>query len=156
MRPWRVIFKAGKSFLQCLIDNKDTVDFAVLLFTPDDSSIIRGENYMTPRDNILFELGLYMGRLGPDRVLVVCPSDARPKLPSDFTGYGVVDYDPFQGEPSEYLWPATVQIKSQFQDLWKVRFRDLRKRGRVTTLWLSTFPGCNAPTWEPTTPAMGS
>jgi magnesium chelatase family protein len=47
--PWPLIFVPGKSFLQCLLDNKDTVDFAVLLFTPDDTSISRGTNYMTPR-----------------------------------------------------------------------------------------------------------
>jgi hypothetical protein len=61
-------------------------DFAVMVLTPDDLLNIRGESHKTPRDNVLFELGLLMGHLGRDRTLIVSERGAELKLPSDLDG----------------------------------------------------------------------
>ena len=42
----------------------DQFDFAVMILSPDDMTESRDQSYASPRDNVLFELGLFMGRLG--------------------------------------------------------------------------------------------
>src|SRR4051794_11120455 len=57
-------FKPGLTFIEALEVKLAEADFAVLTLTADDQSITRGHVTMAPRDNILLELGLFMGRLG--------------------------------------------------------------------------------------------
>jgi predicted nucleotide-binding protein len=62
----------------------DQFDFAVLILAPDDVTI----DQLSPstRDNVLFEFGLFMGRLGRDRVFVVYDDSIELKKPSDLAG----------------------------------------------------------------------
>ncbi len=57
-------FRQGHSFLETLTASLNSFDFAILLTTPDDLVTTRGQSLLSPRDNILFELGLFMGKLG--------------------------------------------------------------------------------------------
>jgi predicted nucleotide-binding protein len=61
-------FGLSEGSLESLVNALDKFDFAVLAITADDLSQIRGQLHQTPRDNVLFELGLFMGRLGKERV----------------------------------------------------------------------------------------
>lgn len=81
------VFVLNKSNLDSLLKAANLYDFAVLCLTPDDLLESRGEEHSAPRDNILFELGLFMGRMGIYRTFVVC--EERAKLPSDFAGISV-------------------------------------------------------------------
>jgi hypothetical protein len=58
----------------------------VLLLTPDDVTISRTIERLSPRDNLVFELGLFFGRLGRDRCFLIQRSDLDLKLPSDLLG----------------------------------------------------------------------
>jgi len=63
-------FKPGLYFVESLEAELAQSDFAVLTLTPDDQSISRGQLSMVPRDNVLFELGLFMGHLGRQRTFL--------------------------------------------------------------------------------------
>lgn len=67
-------------------------DFAAFVFGPDDKLHSRGEDYDAPRDNVIFEMGLFIGRLGRDRVFMVKESGADLKIPSDLTGVKPVEF----------------------------------------------------------------
>ena len=62
------------------------VGFAVVLLTGDDEGRIRGTTELRPRarQNVLLELGYFIGRLGRDRVCALKRGDV--ELPSDFAG----------------------------------------------------------------------
>lgn len=79
------VFHPSKSALEALIDEAKKCDFALLLLTADDKVISRGRKGDSPRDNMLFELGLFMGEIGRDRTYLVTP-DVDIKLPSDLDG----------------------------------------------------------------------
>ena len=76
-------FALGSTFIETLINNLPAFDFAVLVLTPDDL-VSSGENtVLSPRDNLIFEAGLFMGRLGRARTVVL---HADVKIPSDLAG----------------------------------------------------------------------
>ena len=60
-------FGLGKTFIETLVNSLPRFDFAVLVLTPDDLVNSREVESLGPRDNVLFELGLFMGRLGRSR-----------------------------------------------------------------------------------------
>ncbi len=89
-------------------------DFAILVVTPDDPAVKRGHRSMTPRDNVLFEIGLFMGVLGRDRTFVVCKRDASLTMPTDLEGITLAFFSWSPGEDLQAaLEPACRQIKTQ-------------------------------------------
>jgi CRP/FNR family transcriptional regulator, cyclic AMP receptor protein len=89
------------------------VDFAILILRADDETFSRGETWPSPRDNVVFELGLFMGTLGRNRVFIVKPRGVVLKLPSDLLGIIPVDFDPAKAESNAQaaLGPACEQIR---------------------------------------------
>lgn len=70
------------------------IGFAIVLMTPDDIGGLRdGEQQPRARQNVIFELGFFIGALGPDRVAALVSSQV--ERPSDFDG---VVYIPLDGE----------------------------------------------------------
>lgn len=86
------VFRPGVSYLQSLLNALAEYDFAVLVLTPDDVLESRDASYSSPRDNVIFELGLFMGRLGPRRTFFIAEESASLRLPSDLSGISRLDY----------------------------------------------------------------
>lgn len=87
---WTHQFELSATYIESLENIADQADFAVLVLTPDDVTTSRAKEQFAPRDNVVFELGLFMGRLGRERCYLVHeenPADKRKlKLPSDLLG----------------------------------------------------------------------
>lgn len=89
------VFKLSHNYLQDLLAAISDFDFAIFVFTPDDIAKIRDQHKLIPRDNVIFETGLFMGRLGADRVYFVKPQGyADFHLLSDLSGISLGEYDP--------------------------------------------------------------
>ncbi|MDA1273626.1 MAG: nucleotide-binding protein [Verrucomicrobia bacterium] len=86
------VFGPDKFTLEALEDQAQNVDFAIMVFGPDDVIFSRGKRFDCPRDNVIFELGLFMGALGSKRAFVVSPSGKKLKVPSDLLGRNSVQY----------------------------------------------------------------
>jgi len=87
------VFGLNRGPLENLLNGLDQFDFAVLVLAPDDITLSRDEIGPSTRDNVLFECGLFMGRLGRDRVFIVYDESISVKLPSDLAGVTVATYD---------------------------------------------------------------
>lgn len=88
------IFRLSDSALDSLIQLLDRVDFGVFVFTPDDIVNIRGEENRAVRDNVLFELGLFVGRFGKGRSFILMPDERRDiHLPTDLIGMTPATYE---------------------------------------------------------------
>lgn len=86
------LFAPTRTNMENLAQITLNADFGVVVFSPDDVRIMRGSRSTTPRDNVVFELGLLFGALGRDRVLVVGPADQDIGIPSDLTGINFLHY----------------------------------------------------------------
>ncbi|MCE9546597.1 MAG: nucleotide-binding protein [Planctomycetia bacterium] len=116
-------FHQGQAFLEGLTSQVDKFDFAVLVFTPDDSVNARGKVGPAPRDNVLFELGLFMGGLSRSRTFVIYEDCEGFKIPSDLAGIAYASYRRSEVVPlTASLGPPCLGIRKEIVTL------GLRKR----------------------------
>jgi hypothetical protein len=87
------VFEIGKTFIESLLDALPRFDYAILILTPDSLKSEREVETFGPRDNVIFELGLFMGRLGRSRTFIVRQAGGKMKMPSDLDGVTVATYD---------------------------------------------------------------
>lgn len=78
---------AGRAIFAKLQDELADVGFALVLLTPDDEGGLRGSGVSAgrARQNVIFEHGLLIGRLGPERVCCVMRGEV--EVPSDLAGF---------------------------------------------------------------------
>jgi Predicted nucleotide-binding protein containing TIR-like domain len=108
------VFGLSEGSLESLVSALDDFDFAVLVLTPDDLLTSRNEASSAPRDNVLFELGLFMGALGRKRTYIVHDRSTKLKLPSDLAGVSAATFEPHStGNLQSALGAATTQIEDQ-------------------------------------------
>jgi len=88
------IFELSKYTMESLLDALDETDFGLFVFTPDDITRIRGKELETVRDNVVFELGLFIGSLGKERCFIITPRNSEDfHLPSDLLGLTPATFD---------------------------------------------------------------
>jgi len=94
---WTTVFNPGVSTLERLVELTREVDFAAFVFAQDDwtakgasPDLASGE--ASPRDNVVFEAGLFGGALGIRRTFILHANGA--KLPTDLVGLTSIRYDP--------------------------------------------------------------
>lgn len=112
------IFKASNYLLEDLEKKVSDSDFAIAIAHSDDLTETRGSSKLTPRDNVIFELGLFVGRLGRQRSLLLEPRSEEVKLPSDLSGLTTISYR--YGKPDDLpslLAPACHKIRKIITEL---------------------------------------
>jgi len=120
--PWTASFNPGTTTLGRLLELTREVDFAAFVFARDDwtikgaASAASEAGQASPRDNVVFEAGLFGGVLGMQRTFILHASGA--KLPTDLLGLTSIRY-------GEELTPA--EIKSINQKLRKA----IETEGRI-------------------------
>lgn len=92
VEPWTRAFELSATYIESLEKVADQADFAVLVLTPDDVTTSRKKEKLSPRDNVVFELGLFMGGLGRERCYLVQEDRPDLKLPSDLLGVKSVTF----------------------------------------------------------------
>lgn len=81
------IFALSEATIESLEKTTLVMDYAIFVFSPDDISKIRENESNTIRDNVLFEFGLFMGKLGRNRVFFITPENIGSlHLPTDLLG----------------------------------------------------------------------
>jgi len=126
VEPWTTSFNPGTTTLERLLELAHEVDFAAFVFAQDDwttnsplTSPLPEPGQASPRDNVVFEAGLFGGALGMRRTFILHASGS--KLPSDLLGLTSVRYD-------EAITPAEMRVLNQ-----KLRLA-IEKEGRVARI----------------------
>ena len=84
----RGVFGVSEATIESLESLLPKIDFAVLILTGDDKLISRKKDHLAPRDNVVFELGLFMGAIGRNRTFMLVEDTPRAalRMPSDLRG----------------------------------------------------------------------
>src|SRR5213079_2787315 len=93
VEPWTTTFNPGRSTLDRLVELSQEVDFAAFVFAQDDWTTTDSSqsSQASPRDNVVFEAGLFGGVLGMRRTFILHANGS--KLPTDLLGLTCVRYD---------------------------------------------------------------
>ena len=130
VEPWTTSFNPGTTTLERLLELAHEVDFAAFVFARDDwttssplASPLPESGQASPRDNVVFEAGLFGAALGMRRTFILHASGA--KLPSDLLGLTSVRY-------GEATTPAEIRVINQ-----KLRkaIEDEGRLARIEGLW---------------------
>lgn len=113
------IFKPSEYTLEALEEALDCFEYGIFIFSPDDKIVIRNEQFNSIRDNILFEFGLFVGRLGRENTFFIIPQNYKNvHLPSDLVGVTLLSYDAARADKNwnAALGPACNKIVKQIKN----------------------------------------
>lgn len=105
------VFGLGTNTLESLEKAVEVYDFGVFVFTPDDKLHTRGETMPVARDNVIFELGLFTGKLGRNRAFIVKPKGTAISIPTDLAGVTTATYASEISNLASALEPACEKIR---------------------------------------------
>jgi hypothetical protein len=126
------LFAPGEFSLESLEEHSREYDGALVIATADDRVISRGRESKAPRDNIVFEFGLFVAVFGRRRALLLVASREDLKVPTDIAG---LTYLPFKARrrPAESLKPVVETLKSRLTT-WRGSLLDEDLQSRVDGL----------------------
>jgi len=126
VKPWGEGFDFSETYVESLERELDRADFAVVVLTGDDWAKVRGKSAILPRDNVIFELGLFIGRLGRDRCFFFVEGNPRTRLASDLAGVKPVTYYPEAHSPNPRepsLDTQARQVKAKIREFGEQAIR---------------------------------
>jgi CRP/FNR family transcriptional regulator, cyclic AMP receptor protein len=106
------VFGASSFALLDLEAQLKVSDFALLVAGADDQVTSRGTTKDAPRDNIVFELGLFMGALAHARTFMLTPAGIDMKIPSDLLGLSELRYDPNESDLGKAVHQASEKLRA--------------------------------------------
>ncbi len=104
------VFQASSTAIESLVKAAKEADFAALVLTADDITVSRHKSKPSPRDNVIFELGLFIGALGRERVFILKPRGVDVRIPSDLLGVVWLEY--------LKAGPKNKRLRSTYQKMW--------------------------------------
>lgn len=117
------LFELSKTTIESLEKSLEITDFGIFVLSNDDITIMRGEKSSAVRDNVLFELGLFIGKLGRERVFFVIPDGTSLHIPTDLLGITPGKYNPNREDGSLQAATGAVSnsIRIQIKELGLLR-----------------------------------
>lgn len=138
---WDGLFSFSATYIESLERELDRADFAMVVFTGDDLATVRTKAAMLPRDNVIFELGLFIGRLGRPRCFFFVDAASGTQIASDLSGVKAVAFHP-KTEPPDPAKPGLqVQVRRVREQIREfgasgVRYKlDAEARSEQERLW---------------------
>lgn len=138
---WDRLFDFSASYVESLERELDRADFAVVVLTGDDAGRVRHKATVLPRDNVIFELGLFIGRLGRPRCFFFVDADSGTQIASDLSGVKAASFYPDADPPDPRKPGLGVQVRrvqEQIREFGELGIRykpTLEQRGKQEALW---------------------
>ncbi len=115
---WKNIFASGTAILEALELALNRFDFAIIVLSPDDKMVTETGNVVIARDNLLIELGMFIGKLGRSRTFIFADDAFFGKdghLPSDLAGITLVTYRLNNNDINNSVGNAAIPISQAIQ-----------------------------------------
>jgi len=150
VEPWTTSFNPGTTTLERLLELAHEVDFAAFVFAEDDwtshsqvASDPTESGQASPRDNVVFEAGLFGGTLGMRRTFILHAKGA--KLPTDLLGLTCIRYSEATSEAEIINQKLRKAVESEgrvarIEGLWwqfSLTERSIREPSAISLLRVS-------------------
>lgn len=107
------IASEGKTIIEKLEDNSKDVHYAIVLATPDDLGYSKNDENKKKyrvRQNVILELGMFLAKLGRDKVAILLKSYENFEKPSDIDG---LIYIPFTNKVDKVTVNLVKELSKQ-------------------------------------------
>jgi len=114
------VFTLSRTAMASLMDELDACDFGLFILAPSDVTSMRESTVSTVRDNVVFEMGLFAGRLGIERCFMIVPRGVDDlHLPTDLLGLTPAQFEPDRqdGNMLAALGPACNRVRKSVVSL---------------------------------------
>jgi len=101
----------GKVYIEILENVLDNYDYGIFVFNPDDKIFSRGIISSIPRDNVIFEYGMFLGKHTRKKAFFIIPRGVDIKIMTDVLGITCLDYDPTNPNLQSAVSDACDQIR---------------------------------------------
>jgi hypothetical protein len=116
---WTRQFEIGNSAYEDLCAKLALYDYGVLIAGSDDVTISKKVKKTSPRDNVIFEFGLFVGRLGRSRAFFFAEEGV--KIPSDLSGITLPKFKKFSVASSAIHKKSIIDACKKIRDHIKNR-----------------------------------
>lgn len=107
----------GRAYIEVLESILDNYEYGIFVFNPDDKIFNRGKVLSIPRDNVIFEYGMFLGKHTRKKAFFIVPRGVDIKIMTDVLGITCLDYD----SASPNLQSAVSDACDQIRDLIQKR-----------------------------------
>lgn len=124
------IFELSGNTLDNLLKAAQDCDYSIFVFQPDDISQIRNEQFRIVRDNVIFELGLFVGRQGKNNVFFLIPKNTdKFHLPTDLLGIMPGNFEPPENDNNliAALGPFCNKVRRILQKSWGAGIKEVEE-----------------------------
>ena len=111
------VFTPTRSTLGQLEEELESSDAGVFIFMPEDTLQKDEESDLAVRDNVIFELGMWIGRLGSKSSFFLLPRGINVHIPSDLLGITPLNYDAERSDNNiqAAVGPACEKVRNQIE-----------------------------------------
>ncbi len=119
VKLWENAFDLSSIAITTLIGKTKEADYAVFVFHADDKTLIREKEYSSVRDNVVLELGMFIGALGLEKCFILVPKSAGTtfRLPTDLAGVTASFYDDQDLDLTDAVTGSCAKIKQSVKKL---------------------------------------
>jgi predicted nucleotide-binding protein len=102
----------GQAYIEVIENILNTYEYGIFVFTPDDTIFSRGNISKIPRDNVIFEYGMFMGKHSRKKAFFIIPRGIDIKIMTDLLGITSLDYDSTNTNLQSAVSDACDQIRA--------------------------------------------
>lgn len=119
VKLWTNAFDLSSITITTLISKTREADYAVFVFHADDKTLIREKEYSSVRDNVVLELGMFIGALGLEKCFILAPRSAETtfRLPTDLAGVTASFYDDQDFDLTDAVTGSCAKIKQNVKKI---------------------------------------
>jgi predicted nucleotide-binding protein len=104
--------RPSQAYIEVLENILEKYEYGIFVFTPDDRIFTRGKISQIPRDNVLFEYGMFLGKHSRKKAFFIIPRGVDIKIMTDVLGLTSLDYDPTNTNLQSAVSDACDQIRT--------------------------------------------
>lgn len=150
VKQWDNAFDLSSVTIDSLIKRARESDYGVFVFHKDDETTIRGNSYSSVRDNVLFELGLFIGALGIEKCFVLMPKSKERefRLPTDLSGVTMTTYDDALDDMVDAVATSCAKIKHAIKKIETGKKLPKDENGSVTKVLQQQLNSTQSNVWR--------